>query len=81
MTTKDDLFLITGATGNTGAHTVRLLRERGLRVRAFVHASDDRVDRLAELGAEVVQGDLLNFQSISAATAGVMGFPRKSGRG
>src|SRR6202048_1079281 len=71
MTTKDDLFLITGATGNTGAHTVRLLRERGLRVRAFVHASDDRVDRLAELGAEVVQGDLLNFQSISAATAGV----------
>src|ERR1700676_353943 len=71
MTTKNDLFLITGATGNTGAHTVRLLRERGLRVRAFVHASDDRVDRLAELGAEVVQGDLLNFQSISAATAGV----------
>jgi len=71
MTTKKDLFLITGATGNTGAHTVRLLRERGLRVRAFVHARDDRTDRLAEQGAEVVEGDLLNFHSISAATAGV----------
>ena len=71
MTTKNELFLVTGATGNTGAHTVRLLRERGLRVRAFVHARDDRVDRLAELGAEIVQGDLLNFDSISAATAGV----------
>ena len=29
MTDTDELFLITGATGNTGAHTVKLLRERG----------------------------------------------------
>jgi NAD(P)H dehydrogenase (quinone) len=71
MTTKDDLFLITGATGKTGAHTVRLLRERGLRVRAFVHRLDERADRLADQGAEVVQGDLLDFPAVSAATAGV----------
>jgi NAD(P)H dehydrogenase (quinone) len=71
MTTKDDLFLVTGATGKTGAHTVRLLRERGLRVRALAHSLDERADRLAELGAEVVQGDLLDFPSVSAATAGV----------
>jgi NAD(P)H dehydrogenase (quinone) len=70
MTTKSDLFLITGATGKTGAHTVRLLREQGLRVRAFVHALDDRADRLSEQGAEVVQGDLLDFPTVSAATAG-----------
>src|ERR1700756_1530411 len=71
MTTKNDLFLITGATGNTGAHTVRLLRERGLRVRAFVHALDDRADRRAYQGAEVSKGDLLDFPAVSAATAGV----------
>jgi NAD(P)H dehydrogenase (quinone) len=71
MTAKSDLFLITGATGKTGAHTVRLLREQGLHVRAFVHALDDRADRLSEQGAEVVQGDLLDFPSVSAATAGV----------
>src|SRR5271168_3388260 len=71
MTTKKDLFLITGATGKTGAHTVRLLREKGLRVRAFVHALDDRADRLSEQGAEVVQGDLLDFPTVSAATVGV----------
>jgi uncharacterized protein YbjT (DUF2867 family) len=65
------LFLITGATGKTGAHTVRLLREQGLRVRAFVHALDDRADRLSEQGAEVVQGDLLDFPTVSAATVGV----------
>src|ERR1700756_2269907 len=71
MTTKNDLILITGATGNTGAHTVRLLRERGLRVRAFVHALDDRADRRAYQGAEVSKGDLLDFPAVSAATAGV----------
>ncbi|MGB6208919.1 NmrA family NAD(P)-binding protein [Mycobacterium sp.] len=71
MTTKDDLFLITGATGKTGAHTVRLLRERGLNVRALVRTLDGRAERLAEQGAEVVQGDLLDFPSVSAATVGV----------
>src|SRR6202008_3668014 len=71
MTTKNDVFLITGATGNTGAHTVRLLRERGLRVRALVHTLDDRAAKLGDLGAEVVQGDLLDFPAVSAATVGV----------
>src|SRR5271156_2725413 len=71
MTDTDAMFLITGATGNTGAHTVKLLRERGLRVRALVHSLDERADRLRELGAEVVQGDLLDFAAVSAATAGV----------
>src|ERR1700743_1196417 len=71
MTDTDELFLITGATGNTGAHTVRLLTERGHRVRALVHHVDDRADRLSDLGAEVVQGDLLDFPAVSAATAGV----------
>jgi len=71
MTDTKELFLITGATGNTGAHTVRLLRERGHRVRALVHTLDDRAAKLAELGAEVVHGDLLDFPSVSAATPGV----------
>jgi NAD(P)H dehydrogenase (quinone) len=71
MTDTNDLILITGATGNTGAHTVRLLRERGLPVRALVHTLDDRAVELRELGAEVVQGDLLDFPAVSAATAGV----------
>src|ERR1700741_4257118 len=71
MTESRELFLITGATGNTGAHTVRLLRERGLRVRALVHSVDERADRLRELGAEVVQGDLLDFPAVGAATVGV----------
>src|ERR1700752_2088159 len=71
MTESRELFLITGATGNTGAHTVRLLRERGRRVRALVHRIDERADRLRELGAEVGQGYLVDFPAVSAATVGV----------
>lgn len=71
MTSSTDLFLVTGASGKTGAHTVGLLREEGLRVRALVHTLDDRAARLSEQGAEVVQGDLLDFHSVSGATVGV----------
>src|SRR5271167_1975865 len=71
MTDKTDLFLITGATGNTGAPTVGLLRERGFRVRAFVHTLDNRATRLQEQGAEVIHGDLLDFDAVSSAMVGV----------
>jgi hypothetical protein len=67
------LFLITGATGNTGDTTVRLLLQRGHRVRAFVHRSDARSESLAADGAEIVVGDLLNFPAVSAAMRGVTG--------
>jgi NAD(P)H dehydrogenase (quinone) len=66
MTNSTDVFLITGATGRTGARTVGLLRERGLRVRAFVHTLDDRSTRLREQGTEVVAGDLRDFPVVSA---------------
>jgi len=39
---NDRLFLITGATGNTGQPTAQLLLERKHRVRALVHREDDR---------------------------------------
>jgi NAD(P)H dehydrogenase (quinone) len=71
MTTETELFLITGATGKTGAHTVGLLRERGHRVRAFVHTLDERAAQLAEQGAEIVAGDLRDFPAVSSAMTGV----------
>ncbi|HEX5252439.1 MAG TPA: NmrA family NAD(P)-binding protein [Mycobacterium sp.] len=67
----DQLFLITGATGNTGAPTIEILRDAGHRVRAFVHRSDRRSDALAEMGAEIVEGDLLDFRAVSSAMSGV----------
>ena len=58
---SNQLFLITGATGNTAAPTVEILLDAGHRVRAFVHTIDERSDALAALGADIVDGDLLDF--------------------
>jgi len=73
MMNNDRLFLITGATGNTGQPTARLLLGRGYRVRAFVHREDDRSRQLAAEGAEVAVGDLLDFHDVSSAMRGVSG--------
>jgi NAD(P)H dehydrogenase (quinone) len=67
---SDQLFLITGATGNTGAPTVEFLLEAGHRVRALVHRVDRRSEALAALGAEIVEGDLLDFRGVSSALSG-----------
>jgi NAD(P)H dehydrogenase (quinone) len=68
---SNQLFLITGATGNTAAPTVKILLEAGHRVRAFVHHDDQRSEALATAGAEIVQGDLLDFHAVSSAMSGV----------
>jgi uncharacterized protein YbjT (DUF2867 family) len=73
MTTTPALSLVTGATGNTGDTTVRLLLRRGHRVRAFVHRADTRSESLASAGAEIAVGDLLDFDAVSAALDGVTG--------
>jgi uncharacterized protein YbjT (DUF2867 family) len=73
MMNNDRLFLITGATGNTGQPAVQLLLERGHRVRAFVHREDDSSRKLAAAGAEIFVGDLLNFGDVSSAVRGVSG--------
>ncbi len=51
--------------------TVRLLLESGHTVRALVHTRDNRSEALAEAGAEIVLGDLRDFNSVRAALEGV----------
>lgn len=66
-------YLISGATGDTGRHTALSLLERGLSVRAFVHTLDERADVLRKAGAEIVQGDLLDIDSVRTALDGMAG--------
>jgi NAD(P)H dehydrogenase (quinone) len=68
---SNPLFLITGATGATGGAAAAQLLERGRRVRAFVHREDERSENLRKLGADVVVGDLLDFDAVRAAFGGV----------
>jgi uncharacterized protein YbjT (DUF2867 family) len=63
-------FLVTGATGRTGRHTVQHLVEKGHAVRALVHQEDERSEALRRTGAEVVVGDLLEHGDTIGATAG-----------
>src|SRR5438132_1476155 len=60
-----------GSQGSTGWHMVRLLREQGLPVRAFVRTIDERSDQLESIGAEVRQGNLLDYDSVQRAMTGV----------
>ncbi len=69
--TNKPLILVTGSTGKTAMPVVEQLLERGYPVRALVHSIDGRSQRLGSLGAEVVQGDLLDLASVRAAMKGV----------
>jgi uncharacterized protein YbjT (DUF2867 family) len=72
---SNQLVLVTGAAGGqqgqTGRHVSEILLARGVPVRAFVHKIDQRSDRLRVLGAEVVEGDFLDFHSVQRAVQGV----------
>lgn len=67
--------LVTGAAGgsqgSTGRRVASLLLEEGIPVRALVHHLDARSEALRELGAEVVQGDLLDRESVRDSLRGI----------
>jgi uncharacterized protein YbjT (DUF2867 family) len=70
---EDGPVLVTGVgggVGGVGRTVVRLLRERGLPVRAMVHHDDERADLLRALGAEVVAGDLTRPSDVARAVEG-----------
>jgi uncharacterized protein YbjT (DUF2867 family) len=68
-------ILVTGAAGgsqgSTGRRIAALLLEEGIPVRAFVHKLDARSEALQALGAEVVQGDQLDPDSVRASLKGI----------
>lgn len=60
---------VTGATGFTGGALARRLVERGDRVTALVRSREKAQD-LAELGVELVEGDLRDKSTFEASLAG-----------
>ncbi len=64
------MYLVTGATGSLGRRVVKLLRERGLPVRAFVRLTSHYKD-LEEQGAEIFVGDLKREKDIQKACSQV----------
>jgi dihydroflavonol-4-reductase len=64
------MILVTGATGHIGNVLVRELLAQGKKVRALLLPGEDRAP-LAGLAAEVVEGDVLDPDSLEAAMRGV----------
>src|SRR3954469_388659 len=61
-------ILVTGATGNVGRQVVEQLTQRGAKVRALVREPSKAH---FPAGVEVVQGDLLDVDSVRSAVSGV----------
>ena len=64
-----DLTLVTGGSGFLGSAVVRALLARGVAVRALVRPTSPR-GNLADLGCEVVTGDLTDPASLRSAMTG-----------
>ena len=63
------MILVTGGTGFVGGHVVRELRRRDLPVRCLVR-NPGKAAKLAAAGAELVEGDVTEHESLRAAVAG-----------
>jgi uncharacterized protein YbjT (DUF2867 family) len=76
MTTKPahgKPILVTGAAGDVGGigrNVTAMLLAKGHRVRAMVRREDARAEALRQLGAEVIQGDLTDLNSMHRAIEG-----------
>ncbi len=64
------LILLTGASGYIGGRLLRALEQRGLRVRCLARKPEFLKPR-ASPTTEIVQGDVLNRESLQGALAGV----------
>ncbi|MFH2203891.1 MAG: hopanoid-associated sugar epimerase [Elusimicrobiota bacterium] len=64
-----DTAFVTGATGFVGSNVVRVLIDKGMRVRALVR-SGSRLDNLAGLDVEKVVGDLRDRTSLDEGCRG-----------
>jgi uncharacterized protein YbjT (DUF2867 family) len=64
--------LVTGATGNVGAHVVRELREHGVEPRAFVR-DREKAERMLGEDVELAVGSFADRDSLARALDGVEG--------
>jgi uncharacterized protein YbjT (DUF2867 family) len=67
------MILVVGSTGMVGGEVCRLLSEKGVPFRAMVRSTSDpaKVEGLKKLGAEILEGDVRQPETLQAACAEV----------
>ena len=70
MAREQSLILLTGATGYIGGRLLPLLEQRSLRLRCVCRQPERLRSRVA-LATEVVQGDVMDLETLRAALSGV----------
>lgn len=69
---RNEVILVTGATGQQGGAVARSLLQRGQKVRALTrNPAKAKAEELRKLGAEVVAGELTDRASLEKALRGV----------
>lgn len=63
------MYIVSGATGNTGSIVAKTLLEKGLPVRVIVR-SEEKGAKFAKLGAEIAVADLQNSDALTEALQG-----------
>ncbi|MHB9011441.1 MAG: NAD-dependent epimerase/dehydratase family protein [Ignavibacteriaceae bacterium] len=63
-------FLITGATGRVGSRFVPHVLQKGHQVKALIR-DDSKAHSLADLGVDIVKGDLTDAKSLPPAVKGI----------
>jgi nucleoside-diphosphate-sugar epimerase len=61
--------LITGGSGLLGGHLVERMAQQGHQVRALVRKTSD-IEHLKTTGADIVYGDVMDYDSLVAAAKG-----------
>lgn len=69
---KSGVILVTGATGQQGGAVARHLLQKQQKVRVLAR-TPSKAESLVRLGAEVVQGDMADSNTLAAAMKGVSG--------
>ena len=64
------LIMLTGATGYVGGRLLKMLEQLGYRVRCMARSPEILIPRVAP-STEVVEGDVLNLNSLQVALKGV----------
>lgn len=64
------MILVTGATGTIGSQVVKLLREKGVELRAFVR-DPNKASSIRGPGVDIVQGDMGTPATLDAAMKGI----------